>query len=538
MTNRTTTINLAGQGLSRFAFAPDGRLAYTTRDGSFVTYDAETGAETSVFLGVTLGDFAFLSDGSVVSVLAGEVSSTVYRFAPGGTDVDRIELTVPDSTNIFGDADQVTDVVVDADGRVVFAHLGEDPLWTTDLDADAPGTFVHELPQESARTGDLLSRSETGEHLVALNTQTSGADVTVLDVTTGRSYRTDSIDTPALSSFHRHEAAVSSERGTVLIPNEFDLVLFDTRLSVLEDVSDLDTVSTYGGAAVSEDGTRFFVLNLAAEAVMMLDARDLSFKDAFAVDLFADNDSYRFLEDGSLSVTDGDSLFAIGTDDAIMVVDRDFAEAPATSYYDEWATEEGGADVALSLQLGTAADDALSGDDVRSRGFELFGGDGDDTLTGASSNDLLVGGSQDDVLVGLGGTDTLRGGRGRDTFVFGDEGGRDDVLDFRQGSDLIDLTGVTGVASLDDLQVVRVGADLTISLTSRDSVRLVGFAGELAASDFVFASLPTEGADALVGTDADDVIDGLGGDDTIEGGLGSDVLTGGAGDDVLYGDLA
>lgn len=536
MSDRTTMIDLTGQGLGRFTFAPSGALAYTTRDGSFVLYEAETGAEQSLFLGVELGGFDFTADGEVLAVVLDDpMGSALLRFTPGGNGVERIDVTPPTGS----EGSSARDVVIDATGRPVLAHFGREALWAFDEEAGETSFLYEASPVEYGSAGALLSESETGELIVSLNDQDSGADITVYEVANERFYTTNSFDLP-LNSFHRYEAAASSLRNTVLVNQSFDLLLVNSRLSVRPNASEFDTISEYGGVAVSPDGLSFYVLNLTAEAIMEVNARDLSLRGAFAVELFEDDDYYGYLDDGSLAVSADERLFAVGLNEGIAVVDRDFAEAAAVSRVFEVFTEDGSSeeDVALALQLGTTGDDALSGDDFTSSNFELFGGEGDDTLTGASSGDRLAGGAHDDRLEGLGGQDTLRGGRGDDVFVFGEDSGRDEIVDFEQGADLIDLSGSETIAGLNDLSIVRVGADVTISLTSRDSIKLIGFEGELVASDFVFASLPTEGADDLIGTDADDVIDGLGGDDTIEGGLGSDLLTGGAGDDVLYGDIA
>ena len=49
----------------------------------------------------------------------------------------------------------------------------------------------------------------------------------------------------------------------------------------------------------------------------------------------------------------------------------------------------------------------------------LFGGDGNDTLTGGSGADLLFGQAGNDVLLGKGGNDLLFGGDGNDTLTGG-----------------------------------------------------------------------------------------------------------------------
>lgn len=109
---------------------------------------------------------------------------------------------------------------------------------------------------------------------------------------------------------------------------------------------------------------------------------------------------------------------------------------------------------------GGAGDDFLAG---RVGDDRLEGGDGSDTLRGRRDDDTLLGGSGaddlsggggEDVLAGGPGRDSLRGGSGCDTFVFTRNGSdRDYVLDFRNNTDLLDLTdlnlaGVAGFRSL------------------------------------------------------------------------------------------
>jgi RTX calcium-binding nonapeptide repeat (4 copies) len=66
---------------------------------------------------------------------------------------------------------------------------------------------------------------------------------------------------------------------------------------------------------------------------------------------------------------------------------------------------------------------------------ELFGGDGNDTLTGGSSNDELSGQDGNDSLFGRGGDDALSGGSG-DDFISGGTG--NDTLQGGDGNDFLD----------------------------------------------------------------------------------------------------
>lgn len=122
----------------------------------------------------------------------------------------------------------------------------------------------------------------------------------------------------------------------------------------------------------------------------------------------------------------------------------------------------------------------------------LFGGKGDDVLDGGADNDvliggagkdLLLGGAGDDFLAGNAGADTLLGGSGEDTFYFESGFGRDVVLDFRPGEDVIaiqaNING-SGITGADDL-VGRISSDDTgavINLGGGDQIKLVGVSTE------------------------------------------------------------
>ncbi|HAA60656.1 MAG TPA: hypothetical protein DCE39_06970 [Planctomycetaceae bacterium] len=127
-----------------------------------------------------------------------------------------------------------------------------------------------------------------------------------------------------------------------------------------------------------------------------------------------------------------------------------------------------------------------SGDnDFDASGFSgravLWGGPGDDTLTGTGNADRINGGPGNDSLVGGGASDTMFGGSGNDTLE-GDGG--NDVL-----------------------------------YGQRDDDSLKGGVGE----------------DSILGDGGDDTINGGDGNDTLRGGAGADRLSGWIGDDVLNG---
>jgi hypothetical protein len=82
---------------------------------------------------------------------------------------------------------------------------------------------------------------------------------------------------------------------------------------------------------------------------------------------------------------------------------------------------------------------------------EVRGKKGADTLTGDDGDDLLKGGRGDDALLGGSGRDDLDGGRGKDIFAFAElRAGKDEILDFVRGKDLIDLSAIDARAPTED----------------------------------------------------------------------------------------
>lgn len=156
---------------------------------------------------------------------------------------------------------------------------------------------------------------------------------------------------------------------------------------------------------------------------------------------------------------------------------------------------------------GGLSDDSLYG----SYGLDpLWGGDGNDSLHGGSGDDLLIGGNGNDRLIDTTGNDTLNGaagddhlearlgndhmtgGLGADTFVFQDGFGTDTIGDFDLSTPLerIDLTAVTLISNFADLQahhMTQIGNHTLIFDGDGNSVRLNHIDMTLLTSDhFVF----------------------------------------------------
>ena len=84
-------------------------------------------------------------------------------------------------------------------------------------------------------------------------------------------------------------------------------------------------------------------------------------------------------------------------------------------------------------------DDKIVLDGIRA--YSIFGGPGQDTITGSDLGDTLQGADGDDILDGGGGADLLYGGAGNDTLRGGQDG---DIYDGGSGADTFSDTGTTG----------------------------------------------------------------------------------------------
>ena len=176
--------------------------------------------------------------------------------------------------------------------------------------------------------------------------------------------------------------------------------------------------------------------------------------------------------------------------------------------------------------FGGDGDDIITGDML---GNELWGGRGDDILNGGDGTDyaLFYGVRTDYTIVDNGdGTWTISGGfEGSDT-LSGIEFARFSDMDvaltaqFTEGNDNVDGTA---------------GADMFFALGGNDIVNGLGgddiIHGD-AGNDTIHGN---DDNDQLFGEDGIDRLFGDAGDDTLDGGIGNDILSGGAGDDIFIG---
>src|SRR5215218_7933133 len=178
----------------------------------------------------------------------------------------------------------------------------------------------------------------------------------------------------------------------------------------------------------------------------------------------------------------------------------------------------------------------------------LFGGAGNDTLTGGSGNDMLFGQAGNDTLLGKGGTDFLFGGADNDTLTGGDgddqvfgESGNDrmiwnpgDDTDLNEGGDGNDTVEVNGGNGAEQFTTTANGARVRF-----DRVTPAPFAIDIGTSEKL--TLNANGGDdshSATGNLATLIaitVDGGAGNDTLLGSNGADFLLGGDGTDFVDG---
>jgi Ca2+-binding RTX toxin-like protein len=187
-----------------------------------------------------------------------------------------------------------------------------------------------------------------------------------------------------------------------------------------------------------------------------------------------------------------------------------------------------------------------------------FSNGGDDDIEGANLADQLFGGDGNDILTGYAGNDALFGGNHADTLSGGDG---DDLIDGGPGGDT-DTVYLAGFAvdytfkgTAGNFTAERAG--YTDTIRNVEAVLFLGDGNLLSTNALNFFTPPpppppppaqfvftgTGGRNVLIGNDLDnemfgfagnDVLNGGAGDDDIHGGVGRDVLTGGADFDTFF----
>src|SRR5215831_8526286 len=227
------------------------------------------------------------------------------------------------------------------------------------------------------------------------------------------------------------------------------------------------------------------------------------------------------------------------------------------------------ANTALIQAFGQAGNDTITMNEANGAlpSANLFGGAGNDTLTGGSGNDMLFGQAGNDTLLGKGGNDLLFGGDGNDTLIGGDgddqvfgEAGNDrmiwnpgDDTDLNEGGDGSDTVEVNGGNGAENFTIAANGtrvrfdrtdpAPFSIDIGTSEKLTLNANGGDdsFSATGNLAALIQTTvdggtGNDTILGTNGADFLLGGDGNDFIDGQQGNDTALMGAGDDTFQWD--
>jgi Ca2+-binding RTX toxin-like protein len=208
------------------------------------------------------------------------------------------------------------------------------------------------------------------------------------------------------------------------------------------------------------------------------------------------------------------------------------------------------ANTALMQVFGQAGNDTITLDESNGTlpAANIFGGTGNDIMTGGSGGDQLFGQGGNDTLLGKGGNDFLFGGAGNDTLTGGDaddqvfgEGGNDRMIwnpgddsDLFEGGDDTDTAEVNGGNGAETFTITANGTRVRF-----DRVTPAPFLLDIGTTEELVVN--ANGGDDVItaGNGLANLIhltlDGGAGNDTITGGDGNDKLLGGDGNDLVTG---
>ncbi len=330
----------------------------------------------------------------------------------------------------------------------------------------------------------------------------------------------------------------------------------DTNVDNLDGEEGFDSVfhvGTTGDDAFTVGGGFLFISGLGSGTILFnhtgVEQISVSTGDATTVDtVLVQTQSPTDLETVIVHSGNGDSgtdlVIVEGTaaDDTISIAPFNSVEGlPVTVQLDPDFDQFDGKD---QLEVrGLGGNDFFQGGSTFLVDVTLDGGEGNDTLEGATLDDNLIGGNGDDTLLlkenNLGGADTFAGGAGFDTILVQGAEDSDDIDVNDIGNIAIDINSAgpttidTVESSFERILIESFGGNDDVDATgSFGSSLLEAHGGD--DNDNINFSL-VSAVSQIEGEAGDDVLRGGSNDDTILGGDGQDIIFGNAGDNILQG---
>ncbi|WP_020042868.1 calcium-binding protein [Salipiger mucosus] len=516
--------------------------------------------------GASIGDMevAEIDGDTFLFAAAGHGAGTsVYRVDATGAVTLADQAVHAQGTGAFSDA-SIALMEIDGRSRIVTALHGEPGLQRLAVGGDgALAEAATRVPISGGRIDDAISLAVQGELLFAGH-RGGGLSVNRVDasgaVTQLRSLGSELGQVTALAVVEVQGTAfllgTAATRDVVVCwrigangaLSEAARIGPDDGLGLAGPVA--LTVTEAGGAAyvvvAASDSASLSVLSVGASGSLravdhLVDGLDTRFGGASELTAVTRDGKGYLVAAGA---DDGMSLFSLLPDGKLLHLDAiaDATDTPLDNV-SALAAVSTGAGLRIFAASGTEA--GIGAFDVAMGAGPVTGTSGDDRLTGTGGPDTLVAGA---------GRDRLTGGAGTDVFVFDGAGGRDSVADYRPGSDVIDLSLVPMLYSMDQLTVLPdedgallVFGDLEIAIESADGKPLeskdiaVTFGPSHYATDWIPLReittgqrvTGTMGNDRLEGSTRGDELRGLGGNDVMFAGAGGDRFDGGAGFDTV-----
>jgi Ca2+-binding RTX toxin-like protein len=222
------------------------------------------------------------------------------------------------------------------------------------------------------------------------------------------------------------------------------------------------------------------------------------------------NDGAVSIDGGQATVANTTEIVAFGgSGNDTITLDESNGALPAAQLFggkgNDVLTGGSGAD----QLFGGNDNDTLNGGDGDDT---LFGGDGNDTLNGGAGDDTLFGGAGDDTVVGGKGTDTAFLGAGNDLFIW-NPGEGSDVVEGQAGFDTLDFRG----ANINENITISAGGSGALFTRANGNIDLNGVERIQFEATGLGQHSDSITINDLTGTDVKQVALDLGGGDPMDG---------------------